>query len=67
MLSLGFRCELHGSPVLFPLLCSYWLLCVGFCVEARASLALYLSLQAVVVRLLARDLLFGEHSVQFII
>lgn len=67
MLSLGFRGELHSSPVLFPLLCSYWLLCAGFCVGAGTSLALYLSLEAVVVRLLARDFLLGEHSIQIII
>lgn len=67
MLSLDFRCELHSSPVLFPLLRSYWLLCVGFCVGARTSLALHFSLEAVVVRLLARDFLLGEHGVQIII
>lgn len=63
MLSLGFRREFHSSPVLFPLLCSYWLLHVG----TGATLALHLSLEAVVVRLLARDFLLGEHSIQIII
>lgn len=67
MLSLDFRREIHSSPVLFPLLDSCWLLGVGFGVGAWTSLALHLGLEAVVVRLLARDFLFGEHSVQIVV
>lgn len=67
MLSLGFRCQLHSSPVLFPLLRPYLLLGVGFRVGARASLALRLGLEAVVVRLLARDFLLGENCIQIVI